>query len=52
MGQSEQLLERSKRWNRVSDEVERAMLDGMQERAMDWMDRATDGTERAMEHSE
>jgi hypothetical protein len=31
MGQSEQLLERSKQWNRVSDEAERAMLDGMLE---------------------
>ena len=52
MGQSKQLLERSKRWNRASDEAERAMLDGMQEREMDWMERVTNGTERAMEHNE
>ena len=52
MGQSEHLMERSKRWNRVSDEAERAMLDGMQERAMDGTERATDGTEQAMEQSE
>ena len=28
MGRSEELMERSKRWNRVSDEAEQAM-DGM-----------------------
>ena len=52
MGQSKHLMGRSKHWNRVSDEAERAMLDGMLELAMDWMERVTNGTaEQVMEWS-